>query len=111
MVFVVMTPRWNLLGRMSPILKLYSELKLRIKVRRTLAEYNRYRYPEVKADIVSFSKGEIRIVFSGPFCRTCGFYDYFEDYGVILEKAGIKVEISKVEEFENGAIVLFKILA
>lgn len=99
-----------LLSKVNLILNLYTKIKLGIKVRKALNEYNKYRVPEVKGELLSFSSGEVKVRFSGPFCRTCGFYDYFEDYGVILERFGVKVIISSFEEVENGAIVLFKVL-
>ncbi|MEM2342019.1 MAG: hypothetical protein QXX94_05750 [Candidatus Bathyarchaeia archaeon] len=74
-----------------------------------IAEYNKYRSPEVEARLLSLSNGEIKIKFGGSFCYTCGFYDYFEDYKVILEEMGLKAEISSIEETDEGAIVTFKI--
>ncbi|MBS7606375.1 MAG: hypothetical protein QW502_00235 [Candidatus Bathyarchaeia archaeon] len=74
-----------------------------------IEEYNRYRSPEVEARLLSLSNGEIKIEFGGSFCYTCGFYDYFEDYRVILKEMELKAEISNIEETDEGAIVTFKV--
>ncbi|MCX8170572.1 MAG: hypothetical protein N3E47_01175 [Candidatus Bathyarchaeota archaeon] len=75
-----------------------------------IAEYNRYRSPEVKAELLSISDDGIKIEFVGSFCYTCGFYDYFKDYRIILEEMGLKTIISDIEETDKGAIVIFRVL-
>jgi superoxide reductase len=70
-------------------------------------EYNRYRSPEATAKLVSMGEKSLKIEFTGPYCRTCGFYDYFEDFVYVLEELGIKSQINEVEETEEGAIVTF----
>ncbi|MEM1606927.1 MAG: hypothetical protein QXW55_02100 [Candidatus Bathyarchaeia archaeon] len=75
-----------------------------------IAEYNRYRSPEVEARLISISDGEIKIEFGGGLCYTCGFYDYFEDYRIILGEMGLKTVISSIEETDEGAIVTFRIV-
>lgn len=74
-----------------------------------IEEYNRYRSPEVEARLLSLSNGKIKIEFGGSFCYACGFYDYFEDYRVILEERGLKAEILSIEETDEGATVTFKV--
>ena len=44
-----------------------------------MEEYNRYRSPEVVAKILSCEPEEFMAEFRGPFCGSCGMYDYFED--------------------------------
>lgn len=73
-------------------------------------EYNRYRSPEAEARLLSISGNEVKIEFSGSICYTCGFYDYFEDYRVILEEMGLKTVISEIEEVDEKAIVKFSII-
>lgn len=75
-----------------------------------VAEYNRYRAPEAVARLLSISNNEIMVEFSGGICYTCGFYDYFEDYKIILEEMGLETVISSIEETDEGAIVIFKVL-
>jgi len=71
--------------------------------------FNRYRSPEAKAEVVSFYKDSFKVKFSGAFCLTCGFYDYFDDMASFLEEFGIKAKIEKVRETEDGGIVEFKL--
>ncbi|MEM1507349.1 MAG: hypothetical protein QXU02_03115 [Candidatus Bathyarchaeia archaeon] len=85
-------------------------LELNRVVEEAIVEYNKYRSPEVEAKLLSISGGEIKIEFGGSFCYTCGFYDYFEDYRIILEEMGLKTIISDIEETVEGAIVTFRIL-
>ncbi|MEM0048934.1 MAG: hypothetical protein QW424_02090 [Candidatus Bathyarchaeia archaeon] len=73
-------------------------------------EYNRYRSPEAEARLLSISGNEVKIEFSGSICYTCGFYDYFEDYRVILEEMGLKTVISEIEEVDEKAMVKFSII-
>ncbi|MBS7605621.1 MAG: hypothetical protein QXR84_02865 [Candidatus Bathyarchaeia archaeon] len=73
-------------------------------------EYNRYRSPEAEARLLSISGNEVKIEFSGSICYTCGFYDYFEDYRVILEEMGLKTVISEIKEVDEKAIVKFSII-
>jgi len=47
------------------------------------------------------------IEFKGTFCYTCGFYDYFDDFKILLEEHGLRVRIVGVNEFSEGAIVKF----
>lgn len=83
--------------------------RIREIVEAAIAEYNRYRSPEAEARLLSIFDGKIKIEFSGSMCLTCGFYDYFEDYRIILEDMGLKTTILDIEETDEGAIVTFKI--
>ncbi|MEM1550620.1 MAG: hypothetical protein QXR13_01645 [Candidatus Bathyarchaeia archaeon] len=79
-------------------------------VENAIAEYNRYRSPEAEAMLLSVSNDEVKIEIGGYICYTCGFYDYFEDFRIILEEMRLKTVISNIEETDKGAIVTFKIL-
>ncbi|MEM0456159.1 MAG: hypothetical protein QXE40_04255 [Nitrososphaerota archaeon] len=79
------------------------------KILASIEEFNKYRSPEANARLISFDKSIIKIEFTGPFCRTCGFYDYFDDLRIIFEEMGLKTEITLIEETEDGAIVDFKL--
>jgi len=72
-------------------------------------EYNRYRSPEANARLVSIGKRSFEIEFSGTFCYTCGIYDYFDDFRILLEEAGLKTMISEVREAGEGFVVRFEI--
>lgn len=71
-------------------------------------KFNRYRAPEAKAKILSIAKNRVKVKFEGTFCRTCGFYDYFDDFSIFAEDFGLKIKRGKIKENENGAIVEFE---
>jgi len=76
--------------------------ELRDYVERAVKEYNLYRSPEAEAEIIGFGEGRFTVMFKGPFCQSCGLYDYFEDLIYIMkEKWGIELEITDIEE-NNG---------
>lgn len=79
------------------------------KILESIEEFNKYRSPEANGKLVSFDKPIIRVEFTGPFCTSCGFYDYFDDLKIIFEEMGLKTEIMSIEETEDGAIVDFKL--
>jgi hypothetical protein len=78
-------------------------------IKKAVAEFNRYRSPEATARLKSGSRRSFKIEFSGPFCRTCGFHDYFDDFRLFLEELGLKAEIADVQEAGERAAVKFKI--
>jgi len=80
---------------------------LKKKVREAIRDFNRYRSPEAKAKLLKFNKKEIVVDFTGTFCHTCSFYDYFDDLKIFLEKKGIEAKILKIKEKRNGTIVSF----
>jgi len=66
-----------------------------------LRTFNKYRSPEVVAELTSLEQDGRRFVvrFTGSFCRTCGFYDYFEDLIYdLLDESCIKARIVDVKE-------------
>lgn len=77
---------------------------------KAIKEYNKYRSPEATAKLVSINKKSLRIKFTGPYCRSCGFYDYFEDFVYVLKDFEIESQIDEVEETEDGAIVTLLII-
>jgi len=72
-------------------------------------EYNRYRSPEVAARLIELRGSRFRVEFTGPFCRTCGFYDYFDDFRYVLLDLGVKSRVAGVEEVDEGAVVEFEL--
>jgi hypothetical protein len=78
---------------------------LKTKIEGAIGAYNKYRSPEVTAELLHFQKDGERfdVSFKGTFCRTCGFYDYFEDLVYeILDEAEIQTRILTVkEEWDN----------
>jgi len=88
--------------------------ELRRKIENALENYNKYRSPEVNARLLSIRRddGKFTISFTGPFCRTCGLYDYFEDLVYELtDEANIKVKVVEVkqESETEGFKVTYKI--
>jgi len=77
---------------------------------KAIEEYNKYRSPEAKARLVYYQKDKFLVEFSGYFCLTCGYYDYFEDLIYFLKEMGLKAKIEKIEEKENSTLVTFTLL-
>ncbi|MBE0428103.1 MAG: hypothetical protein IBX72_15885 [Nitrospirae bacterium] len=83
--------------------------ELKNTIKKAIARYNKYRSPEVIAKLLSNKRDFFDVSFTGPFCRTCGFHDYFDDLKVVLEDLGVLSEITKIREIPEGAIVRFKV--
>jgi len=79
-------------------------------VNRAIKEYNKYRIPEVKTNLIEFDENWLKINFEGSYCLTCGFYDYFDDFKITLEDLGLKTDIIDIEEKDESVTVKFKIL-
>ncbi len=79
------------------------------EVERAVQEFNRYRSPEARAQVMSISEnGSIGISFTGTFCKSCGYHDYFDDFSVVLEEMGMESEMGSIRELdEGGAVVEF----
>lgn len=75
-----------------------------------IKEYNKYRVPEIEAELVSLRNQSCIIEFSGSFCTTCGYYDYFDDFRFLLEHDfGLNANIKEIEETPEGGVVEFTI--
>ncbi len=83
---------------------------IRGRVEKAIGEFNKYRSPEATATLVSSAQGKLEINFSGSFCWTCGYYDYFEDFRLLLEEFGIRAKEGKVSETSGGAVVEFAVM-
>lgn len=84
-------------------------MKFRLSIReivvRAIDEYNRYRSPEAKAKLVEVSGREIVLEFEGSFCRSCGVYDYLEDFIYELQRfADLRLKIISFEEYIHDTI-------
>jgi hypothetical protein len=73
------------------------------------AEYNKYHSPEAQTTLLSMSEKAFKIKFTGTFCYTCGFYDYFDDFTVLLEEKGLNASVAEIKEMEEGAVVTFDV--
>ncbi len=82
---------------------------LRKAVDDAVSRFNSLRDPEAKATVLELRGDELRVEFTGNFCRTCGFYDYFEDFRLALRDSGIEAKTVEIEEFEDGAVVTYRL--
>lgn len=67
-------------------------------------KFNMYRSPEATAEIVEVSDDYVLVKMTGPFCRSCGVYDYFEDIAVEAD-----AEVVSYTEVENGFLVKYRL--
>ncbi len=80
------------------------------RIKRGIEEFNKLRAPEASAKLISFKNKILKVKFTGPFCFSCGVYDYFEDLKIFLEEQKVKVEIKSIEEAKDGFLVDFKVV-
>jgi len=66
------------------------------------------RYYKVKLSL-STDEESFKIVFNGVFCYSCGFYDYFDDFKILLEEKGLKNRIAEITEVDDGGVVDFRL--
>lgn len=65
---------------------------------KAIETYNRYRSPLATAKLVEVREGLLTIDFGGTYCRTCGVYDYFEDFIYeLMDLADVQLEILSYE--------------
>jgi len=77
------------------------------KIVNAIEKFKRYRVPEAKAKLLSSDKKSFKIEFTGPFCLSCGFFDYFDDFKIFSQEIGLEIEITEIEEKSDGAVVEF----
>ncbi len=70
-------------------------------VKQAIEEYNRYRSPEAKADLIEVGNSQLTVDFEGSFCRGCGVSDYFEDFIYELKRhAEVEMIVTSFEQIE-----------
>jgi predicted Zn-ribbon and HTH transcriptional regulator len=75
-----------------------------------LAEFNKWHGAEAVAEIIKLEGPSITVELSGPFCKTCGFYDYFDDLKIEIEKVlGKSLEIAQVRGGGERFVVMYRI--
>jgi len=80
-------------------------------VNEAIEEYNKYRIPEVKAKLIFIDEASFHVEFKGSFCESCGFYDYFDDFSILLEDDyRLKTKIKEINEIAKGAVVKFEMV-
>lgn len=81
-------------------------------LRVAIPEFNRIRVPEVEATPKKISEEEFTVFFSGSFCHTCGYYDYFEDLlYLLLDDYGLNTEIKEIEQKDDGDYVRYAVIS
>lgn len=83
---------------------------LKQTIEESIKEYNRYRSPEITSRLIAIGGQSFNIEFTGSFCYSCGFFDYFDDYKILLEEKGLATSINEIVEIYKGAHVNFKII-
>ena len=79
------------------------------KVRESLVDFNKYHVPEVEVELTEMHPDFFKVRFKGTFCKTCGFYDYFDDLMYnLIDIFGVKTEIISIEEKIDGALVEYR---
>lgn len=77
---------------------------------KVVEEYNKYRAPEVEAQVLHVKNGEIIVKFGGSFCYTCGFYDYIDDFLIELRDIGINAVVKEIIEcIPDDVVVVFEV--
>jgi len=77
-------------------------------IQSAIKEFNEHRVPEVEARLIKYHDSSFIVKFTGTFCQSCGFYDYFEDFRLLLENDfGVRTSIQQIEEITAGADVEF----
>lgn len=76
------------------------------KIEKVIEEFNRMFKSECK--LLDISKEEIKVLFKGHICFTCGAYDYFEDMASkISEKLNKEYRVARYEQQENGEYIVY----
>ncbi len=72
-------------------------------------KYNKYHSPEATAKFIKLNKNSTIIEFSGPFCKSCGVSDWFDDFKIELEKKRIKADVLNIKEKDDSYLVKFNL--
>ena len=80
---------------------------LREAASKAIEQYNRYRSPEATAKLVETGEQHLVVDFSGPFCLSCGVYDWFED--LIFESEALAQAGTRVDGFQRAGPETFRV--
>ncbi|MCS7386695.1 MAG: hypothetical protein NDF55_08200 [archaeon GB-1867-005] len=88
-----------------------SKYEIERMAREAAERYNKYRAPEAMIKLLSVKDNAIEALISGSFCRSCGLYDWIEDYKYeLMDMIGTQIEIVYIEQVnEESFKVKFKI--
>lgn len=75
-----------------------------------LAEFNKWHSPEANAEIAALGPSRVVVELTGPYCETCGFYDYLDDLKLELER-GLRqpLQITSLDKHPNGCAIIYEI--
>jgi len=76
-----------------------------LEFKKAVHEFNRYHSPEAKAEITGYDRETITLLMTGPFCDTCGAYDYLED---IAHETKIEVKVAEHRQVEKGLEAVYR---
>ncbi len=77
-------------------------------VLKAIKDYNRIRSPEATASLDKIKKNSVLVRFSGPFCKTCGVQDYFDDFSIEARNENLKLAIKNIQHRNESYIVEFE---
>ena len=75
-------------------------------VKLAIENYNNHFKPASVAELKEIGEKSIKVEFSGPFCKTCGIEEYFDDFRDELEKLEINTVIGEIKELSNKNFVV-----
>jgi hypothetical protein len=91
--------------RYKPLVKVQN---FKEAVLKAVEAYNRYRTPEANAKFIQLDRQRLIVDFEGSFCRTCGTYDYLEDF--IYELRRFVDVTMKIANFERQGPETFRVI-
>ena len=75
-------------------------------VKKTIENFNEIHKANCK--LLEITGDEIKVLFEGHICFTCGAYDYFEDLAILLSKIlGREYGVEKYEQQEDGTYIVY----
>ncbi|MDI9610443.1 MAG: N-acetyltransferase [Archaeoglobales archaeon] len=77
----------------------------KLQFKEVVAKFNKYRSPEANAEILEIGDDFAVVKITGPFCVSCGLFDYFEDIAIEAN-----ARVIDYEEAEGGFIVRYGLL-
>ncbi len=73
------------------------------QVSRAIHLFNLYRTPEITARVTKLDRSVLEVEFRGTSCRSCGSYDYLEDFQFdASDILGRRVELLGFDDFPEG---------
>lgn len=86
-----------------------SESRVVKSVKRAVDQYNLYRSPEATARVLKIQGETAAVEFKGPFCESCGVYDWIEDLKYELEAMDHRLQatITKTQRRGSGTYIAF----